>query len=76
MKKDLLLAASRDGGEDRKYVIDESETQLVPIGESKGVGAAMGWALPSWMVWAIKGRDYWLWTTGKLWSGEQWSKES
>jgi hypothetical protein len=50
-------------------VEDKGETQLVPIGRSKGVGALMGWEVPSWVVWAIKGRDYWLWTTGKLWSG-------
>jgi NADH dehydrogenase FAD-containing subunit len=79
IKRDLLLAAGkteREVGEDRVYKEDKSETQLVPIGKSKGVGAAMGWALPSWAVWAIKGRDYWLWTTGDLWSGKQWNKES
>ena len=71
LKRDLLSA-----GEDRIYKEDISETQVVPIGQSKGVGAAMGYQLPSWLVWLIKGRDYWLWTTEKLWSGEQWSKES
>ncbi|CAI7665416.1 unnamed protein product [Penicillium bialowiezense] len=71
LKRDLLSA-----GEDRIFKEDVRETQLVPIGQSKGVGAAMGYQLPSWLVWLIKGRDYWLWTTGKLWSGEQWSKES
>ncbi|KAJ5670584.1 uncharacterized protein N7477_005947 [Penicillium maclennaniae] len=28
------------------------------------------------MVWLIKGRDYWLWTTSGLWSGSQWYQES
>ncbi|KAH7073155.1 FAD/NAD(P)-binding domain-containing protein [Paraphoma chrysanthemicola] len=51
---------------------DTRETQLVPLGTKKGVGAAMGWRLPGWLVWVIKGRDYWVWTTGKLWSGRQW----
>jgi hypothetical protein len=51
---------------------DVRETQLVPIGTKKGVGAAMGWRLPGWLVWVIKGRDYWIWTTGRLWSGRQW----
>ncbi|KAF2027035.1 FAD/NAD(P)-binding domain-containing protein [Setomelanomma holmii] len=51
---------------------DMRETQLVPIGTKKGVGAAMGYKLPSWLVWLIKGRDYWIWTTGRLWSGRQW----
>jgi NADH dehydrogenase FAD-containing subunit len=59
-------------GEDKVFKEDTRETQMVPIGKSKGVGAAMGWKLPSTMVWLIKGRDYWVWTTGKLWSGAQW----
>jgi NADH dehydrogenase FAD-containing subunit len=79
IKRDLLLASGEEeiaAGEDRIFKEDQREMQLVPIGKSKGVGAAMGWRLPSWMVWLIKGRDYWLWTTGGLWSGKQWAKES
>ena len=79
IKRDLLLAAGEEEssvGEDRMFKEDTRETQLVPIGKSKGVGAAMGYQLPSFMVWLIKGRDYWLWTTGDLWSGKQWAKES
>ncbi|OGM48409.1 putative AMID-like mitochondrial oxidoreductase [Aspergillus bombycis] len=78
MKRDLLLAAGEDEssvGEDRLFKEDTRETQVVPIGQSKGVGAAMGYRLPSFLVWLMKGRDYWLWTTEKLWSGRQWSKE-
>jgi len=71
MKKDLI------GGEgaDREFEEDKRETQLVPIGKSKGVGAMKGWWLPSLLVWALKGRDYWLWTTGGVWSGKAWEKE-
>lgn len=29
-------------------------TQMVSIGMGKGVGAAMGYQLPSFLVWAIK----------------------
>lgn len=79
IKRDLLLASGREEssvGEDRAYKEDRRETQLVPIGKSKGVGAVMGYQLPSFMVWLVKGRDYWLWTTGDLWSGKQWAKES
>lgn len=79
IKHDLLLACGKEEGsvgEDRVYKEDTRETQLVPIGKTKGVGAAMGYQLPSVMVWLIKGRDYWLWTTGDLWSGKQWNKES
>jgi NADH dehydrogenase FAD-containing subunit len=79
IKKDLLLAAGKEEscvGEDRVFEEDTRETQLVPIGKSKGVGAAMGWQITSFLVWLIKGRDYWLWTTGDLWSGKQWAKGS
>ena len=76
IKRDLLLdaeAPANQAGEDKIFKEDTRETQLVPIGKNKGVGAAMGWKLPSWLIWMIKGRDYWLWTTGKLWSGRQWN---
>ncbi|KAI8206968.1 hypothetical protein K4K52_002691 [Colletotrichum sp. SAR 10_76] len=79
LKRDLLLVSGKPnvaGKEDRVFKEDLRETQMVPIGKSKGVGAAMGWRLPGFLVWLIKGRDYWLWTTGKLWSGNQWAKES
>ena len=79
IKRDLMLAAGQGAnsvGDDREFKEDTRETQMVPIGKSKGVGAAMGYNLPSFMVWLIKGRDYWLWTTGGLWSGKQWAKES
>lgn len=79
IKRDLLLAAGASAqvaGEDRIFKEDTRETQLVPIGKSKGVGAAMGMRFPSFLVWLIKGRDYWLWTTGNLWSGKQWANES
>ncbi|KAF9738228.1 hypothetical protein PMIN03_001972 [Paraphaeosphaeria minitans] len=55
------LAAHLSGqapGPDRHYEANLKEQQLVPIGTSKGVGAASGMALPSLMVWGIKGRDY------------------
>jgi apoptosis-inducing factor 2 len=79
IKRDLLLASGKDEssvGGDRVFKEDTRETQVVPIGKRKGVGAVMGYQLPSFMVWLIKGRDYWLWTTGDLWSGKQWAKES
>ncbi|KAI1263282.1 FAD/NAD(P)-binding domain-containing protein [Xylariaceae sp. FL1019] len=79
IKRDLLLAAGRTpvgvSEQDRTFEEDTRETQLVPIGKSKGVGSAVGFRLPSFLVWLIKGRDYWLWTTGNVWSGKQWNKE-
>ncbi|CAI7598319.1 unnamed protein product [Penicillium pancosmium] len=77
IKRDLLIsdgATEAEAGEDCIFTEDTREAQLVPIGRSKGVGAVMGYRLPSFLIWLIKGRDYFLWTTGKLWSGEQWTK--
>lgn len=77
IKKDLILASGLgEVGDDRIFNEDKRETQLVPIGRSMGVGVIMGWAIPGWLVWLIKGRDYWLWTTGRLWNGTQWNKEA
>ncbi|KAK7188801.1 hypothetical protein DPSP01_005697 [Paraphaeosphaeria sporulosa] len=79
MHRDLLLDAGVPENQvpaEKLYKEERRETQLVPIGRSKGVGAAMGWRLPSWMVWLVKGRDYWLWTVGPVWSGKQWAKEA
>jgi NADH dehydrogenase FAD-containing subunit len=78
LERDLQAAAAKDkaGGSDRTFKEDTRETQLVPIGKSKGVGAAAGYRLPSFLVWLIKGRDYWVWMTGNLWSGKQWAKRS
>lgn len=78
LKRDLLLESGKgesEVGKERTFVEDKRATQMVPIGKGKGVGMAMGWSLPSLMVWAVKGRDYWLWTMGGLWSGKQWNKE-
>jgi apoptosis-inducing factor 2 len=78
LRRDLMLAAGvveAKAGEEKKFKEETRETQLVPIGKSKGVGAAMGWRLPSFLVWLIKGRDYWLWTTKDLWSGKHWNKK-
>jgi NADH dehydrogenase FAD-containing subunit len=79
IKRDLLLASGQEESsvsKDREHKEDTRETHMVPIGKSMGVGAAMGYQMPSFMVWLIKGRDYWLWTTGPLWSGKQWAKAS
>ena len=74
IKRDLLLAARKEKssvGEDRVFKEDTRETQMVPIEKSKGVGVAMGYQVPSFMVWLIKGRDFWLWMTEDLlwWGG-------
>ncbi|KAI0769174.1 amid-like mitochondrial oxidoreductase [Irpex lacteus] len=77
--RDLLLSLGKSDSDkgvpkEKVFVEDKKETQLVPIGTSKGVGAFGGWQLPSSVVWAIKGRDYWMGMMGGLWSGEKWVK--
>lgn len=59
LRNDLVAHISGSApGADRHYTPNRKEQQLVPIGTQKGVGAANGMALPSAMVWMIKGRDY------------------
>ncbi|PLB44988.1 FAD/NAD(P)-binding domain-containing protein [Aspergillus steynii IBT 23096] len=75
IKRDLLLAAGKteaEVGEDKIFKEDTRTSQLVPIGQNKGVGLGMGYQLPSSVVWAIKGRDYWTGMLMKLWNGKQW----
>ncbi|KAH9875334.1 hypothetical protein J1614_004826 [Plenodomus biglobosus] len=43
---------------DRHYTANLKESQVVPIGTQKGVGAFGGTKLPTQMVWLLKGRDY------------------
>lgn len=77
IKRDLLLAAGKEESlvsQETSFTEDRRETQLVPIGKGAGVGSAKGHVVPSTAVWAIKGRDYWLWTTKNLWNGKQWTK--
>ena len=76
-----LLAAHRDTdakptGPDREYKPNLKETQIVPVGQSKGVGAVFGWRVPSWFVWLVKGRDYMAPRGVDFVMGKQWAKES
>jgi NADH dehydrogenase FAD-containing subunit len=77
VKRDLLSPDGKPtGGQDRPYNPNLKETQLVPVGRSKGVGAVFGWKLPSFMVWLIKGRDYFTSMTPQIVDGRKWAKES
>ncbi|KAF2017458.1 FAD/NAD(P)-binding domain-containing protein [Aaosphaeria arxii CBS 175.79] len=59
LKTDLIAHLSgKEPGPDRHYTADLRESQIVPIGTQKGVGAFGGNKVPSQMVWLIKGRDY------------------
>jgi NADH dehydrogenase FAD-containing subunit len=63
LKRDLLsynpmLPNEKPKGKDRVFKVDEREMMVVPLGSGGGVGAIMGWKLPSWAAWLIKGRDF------------------
>lgn len=87
LKRDLLSfdpaqPAEKPKGKDRVFTVDTRESQLVPIGTGGGVGALMGWKVPSWFVWALKGRDYMLGLSGESTAGGDavkkevvWTKE-
>lgn len=56
----ILIDLSVGQGGNKKQLIYKpmKDTQLVPIGPKGGVGAIMGWKIPSMMVWVVKARTY------------------
>lgn len=54
------LSASSQGAAETKQQVYKpmKETQLVPIGPKGGVGAIMGWKIPSLMVWLVKAKTF------------------
>ncbi|KAG9612153.1 hypothetical protein KCU77_g1276, partial [Aureobasidium melanogenum] len=79
IQRDLLAAHmdvnARPTGGDRKYRKNTAETQLVPIGRSKGVGAFNGSRLPTLMGYMIKGRDYLAGAAVEIATGSKWNKQ-
>lgn len=79
LKRDLLAAHSnpdaKPEGPDRQYVANQKETQIVPVGRSKGVGAIFGWRVPSIVVWLIKGRNYMIDSAHERVDGAAWVKD-
>lgn len=76
LKQDLLAAENRIQAGKETYRAYEPETkvsQLVVVGK-KGVGMFLGWRVPSFFVWLIKGRDYWLDVTQPMWNGKGYAK--
>jgi apoptosis-inducing factor 2 len=45
-------------GKDRPFEYKPSETLVVPVGQSNGVGAVFGWKLPNFVVWLLKTSNY------------------
>ena len=76
LKQDLRAAeTSIQAGKEayRAYEPEMKVTQLVVVGK-KGVGMFLGWKVPSFFVWLIKGRDYWLDMTPPMWNGKAYAK--
>ncbi|KUL89510.1 hypothetical protein ZTR_04456 [Talaromyces verruculosus] len=76
LKQDLLAAENKiQAGKEiyRAYEPETKVTQLVVVGK-KGVGMFLGWRVPSFFVWLIKGRDYWLDMTPPMWNGKGYAK--
>ena len=62
-------------GEDKFFNKNEKETQLVTIGSSKGVGAFFGFAMPSFFIAKVKGKDYTASTAPAVVNGSRFMKE-
>jgi NADH dehydrogenase FAD-containing subunit len=62
MKRDLLAAHSdphaKPTGLDKEYKTIAEETQLIPIGQTRGLGAFSGFKLPYFMTYHFKVKDY------------------
>lgn len=74
---DLKAAAASDKqgttpGAEKEYSDNVTETQFVPVGKDKGVAAALGWKVPSILVWLVKGRDYMIWGVPSVYKGGKW----
>ena len=48
--------------------------QVVPIGPSGGVGIIAGWRVPSWFVWLIKARTYFIEKADEIVMGTEFLK--
>lgn len=45
---------------EKKYKPFEVDMAVVPVGPSGGVGALFGWKIPSWLVWLLKSRTFFI----------------
>jgi NADH dehydrogenase FAD-containing subunit len=50
------------------------DSQFVPVGPSGGVGQVYGWRLPSFLVWLIKSRNFFLWMAEGAVKGNSYMK--
>ncbi len=55
---DIAKAAGVESPFKQKTYKGMGDTQFVPTGPSGGVGQLFGWWIPSWMVWLVKSRTF------------------
>lgn len=81
LKRDMIAAhkdlTQKADGPDRILAPFNPETQLLPVGQSYGVGAVFGWRLPDLIVWLLKGghakaRGAQEWVDGARWKHPEW----
>lgn len=70
----IALDLGATGFKARTYVDKKAETQVVPVGRTRGVGAFNGWQLPSMAVKMIKGKDYMTGMMPGITEGTKWAK--
>ncbi|KAI5301911.1 hypothetical protein KEM56_001229 [Ascosphaera pollenicola] len=58
--------------EPKPFHRSDKDTILIPVGRSKGVGLLYGVKLPSFMVWAIKGRTYFSGSVSSYLNGDKY----
>ncbi|KAI9721276.1 MAG: hypothetical protein M1812_002438 [Candelaria pacifica] len=63
-------------GKEKKVVLNQKETIVVPVGRDKGVGILFGWRVPSLMVWAVKGRTFFVEKAPEEVMGTKYTKRS
>lgn len=69
------LSASSQGAETKQLMYKPiKDTQMVPIGPKGGVGAIMGWKIPSLMVWLVKAKTYMIEKAPETVSGKDYVK--
>lgn len=70
------LSASSQGAAETKQLVYKpmKDTQVVPIGPKGGVGAIMGWRVPSLMVWLVKAKTYMIDKAPEAVSGKDYIK--
>lgn len=62
------------GLKEKKYKQLEKDMQVVPVGPKGGVGVIFGWSVPSFLVWLLKSRTFFLEKAAGLAEGAEVTK--